>query len=98
VKHAGATAVHLHAWWEAGLRMTIADNGCGACDKPRDHEGRGLVNMRERMERNGGSFTLRHDGGTVIDLHLPLAQQGSNGHVHHTGVQATPKEHAIAAR
>ena len=61
-RHAGATQVEL-ALDDAGgrLELRIVDDGCGfdvqTVELSKDR-GIGLTNMRERVERNGGSFQI----------------------------------------
>ena len=61
-RHAGATRVEL-ALDDAGgrLELRIVDDGCGfdvqTVELSKDR-GIGLTNMRERVERNGGSFQI----------------------------------------
>ena len=58
-KHSGATEVNLSLSFEAEmLSLSIADNGKGFSESP-DHFGNGLQNMRKRIERYGGTFTLK---------------------------------------
>lgn len=82
VKHARATEVWLRLTLkEKTLSLTIEDNGHGfAFPQPSTLNpqppgmGNGLPNMRERLTRLGGRFTLRSASGqgTRIDLTLPL--------------------------
>jgi signal transduction histidine kinase len=82
VKHARATEVWLRlSLKDKTLSLTIQDNGRGiASPQPSTLNpqppgmGNGLVNMRERLARLGGQFTLHSNPGqgTRIELTLPL--------------------------
>ncbi len=54
-------------------RLEIADNGRDFVDGPSADGGHGLVNMRRRAERLGGSFEITHPvaGGTTIAWQVP---------------------------
>ena len=59
------------------LELRITDDGCGfdvkTVESSKDR-GIGLSNMRERVERNGGTFQLvSHPGHTVLTASFPLA-------------------------
>ncbi len=59
------------------LELRITDDGCGfdvkTVESSKDR-GIGLSNMRERVERNGGTFKLiSHPGHTVLTASFPLA-------------------------
>ena len=59
------------------LELRITDDGCGfdvkTVESSKDR-GIGLSNMRERVERNGGTFRLvSHPGHTVLTASFPLA-------------------------
>ena len=77
-RHAQAGRVDI--WLEdAGdkLELRITDDGCGfdvrTVESSKDR-GIGLTNMRERVERNGGTFQLvSHAGHTALTASFPLA-------------------------
>jgi signal transduction histidine kinase len=77
VRHSGAAEVRLEMAWESGnLRLTIADDGKGMTG-PIGGEGHdGLTNLRERIERLGGTLRLGSEAGrgTRLDFALPLAK------------------------
>jgi signal transduction histidine kinase/ligand-binding sensor domain-containing protein len=81
VRHAQATEVRLELACEEGLlRMTIADDGKGLSG-PLPGEGQdGLTNLRERIERLGGTLCMESKvgGGTRLDFALPLDKLSSN--------------------
>jgi signal transduction histidine kinase/ligand-binding sensor domain-containing protein len=77
VRHAQATEVQLGLTCENGrLHLTIADNGRGLSSEPKGEGQDGLANLRERIERLGG--TLRIDSepgrGTKLEFMLPLTK------------------------
>ena len=74
VKHAGATEVRVRiAAAEAGLDVTVEDNGRGLVASSGAPAGDGLRNMRGRLEKIGGRCEIKPGaaGGTVVALHLP---------------------------
>jgi signal transduction histidine kinase len=82
VKHAGARAIEVDVdFGHASLGLEIRDDGRGFTDADREvavQSGHfGLIGMRERAQRAGGSFTIgtRPQGGTVLTLQLPLAER-----------------------
>ncbi|GAB3956761.1 two-component system sensor histidine kinase [Micromonospora vulcania] len=72
VRHAQATHVDVTVRVDAGqVTVTVTDDGVG-CD-PADARG-GLVNLRERAERHGGTFAIRpvEPHGTELSWSVPL--------------------------
>jgi signal transduction histidine kinase len=58
------------------LELCVSDNGTGfGEEQPRG----GLLNMRDRAHRHGGSFEVSAapDGGTVLRWRIPLAESGA---------------------
>lgn len=78
IKHAQASEVkidfHKTGTIEPLLVYTISDNGRGV--SPDHRPGRGLVNMRNRMQELGGTAAIvAHDtGGTRVRFSLPLSR------------------------
>ncbi|MEV5827093.1 sensor histidine kinase [Spirillospora sp. NPDC052242] len=72
-KHAGARNVRVALEYGAGVRLTIADDGCGFA--PGDvRTGFGLRSMRARVRRSGGTFEVRSaPGGTEIVVEVPCS-------------------------
>ena len=59
-----------HGW----CRLQIADNGAGITDaQAQAHNSFGLMGMRERVTRCGGSFSIsqRVGGGTLVEVQVP---------------------------
>lgn len=76
VKHAQATATTVRVKIvAAGLYITITDNGSGF-DTDKIQSGFGLKGIRERLHILHGDiyFKKAEQGGTVIDIHIPLKQ------------------------
>lgn len=79
LRHSGADRVAVRLDRAAhGLRLTVADNGCGFdTDAPREEadplSGYGLQGMRDRAEVVGGSLVVvsRVGQGTTVRLDLP---------------------------
>ena len=84
-RHSRATTVDLVVEAADELRLVVVDNGMGVGSGVA--KGRGLVNMRERAERRGGSFSIGSARvapptvGTVLSwaVALPGASSGSAG-------------------
>ncbi len=77
LKHAAATAVTVRLSMTDGhVELAVVDNGRGFdATATTDHGGLGLVSMRERAERLGGSVTIDSTpgAGTTVHVSLPLA-------------------------
>ena len=78
VKHAQPTEVRVKVAFENGsIRMRVVDDGCGfdpaaAANAVGEHFG--IVGMRERTERLGGSFDIRSapGAGTELSIEVPV--------------------------
>jgi signal transduction histidine kinase/ligand-binding sensor domain-containing protein len=81
VRHAEATEVNLElACDNDHLRLIVADNGRGLSGKT-EGEGRdGLANLRERIERLGGTLEIGSNNGqgTRLEFVLPLGKFSLN--------------------
>jgi signal transduction histidine kinase len=76
-RHAGATACHVALRRAIGtLVVEVDDNGIGFADDPdaTGPTGLGLIGMRERVARLGGSLTIQSGPGrgTMIRAELPV--------------------------
>lgn len=78
VSHANASTVELLLQWTSrGLRLSIRDDGCGlppCVASEGKREGHfGLLGMRERATRIGGTFSLasRRGSGTEVSVEVP---------------------------
>ena len=81
VRHAQATEVRLELACENGhLRLTVADDGKGLPDQAAGEGQDGLANLRERIERLGGTLRVESQAGrgTRLDFALPLAKLTAN--------------------
>ena len=77
IRHAGARKLVLTlAFDAAGLRLRVADDGCGfdpgTVNRPSPSRGLGMLSMRERAEIAGGRLTIRSapGEGTVVEATL----------------------------
>jgi two-component system NarL family sensor kinase len=73
-KHANATRVEISIDADkAGLWMRISDNGTGLVSGgPKQGNGIGLINMRERVERHEGDFEFHSEpGSTTVTVFIP---------------------------
>jgi len=76
-KHSQATQVGVIVHQDqAGLSVTVQDDGIGF--EPSREKGMGLLGMEERVKRLGGRYSIssKPGKGTVLRLHLPLANGG----------------------
>jgi signal transduction histidine kinase len=74
-RHARAAEVLISVRMDSSLfTISIEDNGQGFVPESTRSAGNGLVNMRKRLEKVGGQFTLqsRPGSGTTIRLTVPL--------------------------
>lgn len=71
VRHGGATEVSVLVEVNDDLRIEVVDNGCGIGDNISPS---GLINLRNRAEESGGTFTVARAtaGGTVLRWSAPL--------------------------
>jgi signal transduction histidine kinase/ligand-binding sensor domain-containing protein len=87
LKHAEARAIRVRlAYEERTVTLTIADDGRGfvPADAPGTEQGHfGLVGMRERARKLGGTLTVdsRPGQGTTISLTIPTAGKKKERHV-----------------
>jgi signal transduction histidine kinase len=76
VKHSHATAVQIAVRIEAGaLQISVTDNGTGLGEPdPTAGAHEGLTNMRRRVEKLGGQFTISSAAGqgTTVKYSVPL--------------------------
>jgi signal transduction histidine kinase len=78
-RHAGATSVTVDLRADGGtLRLEVQDDGRGMSQ---DGRRSGLLNMRRRAERHGGSFTIgsRDPRGTTVRWSAPTGSRGPLG-------------------
>jgi signal transduction histidine kinase len=75
LRHAQADKVLLTLRWRVGwYQLQIRDNGVGIRDdRANSPDAFGLMGMRERVARCGGSFSIspRVGGGTIVEVQLP---------------------------
>ena len=72
-KHAGAQHAQIDlAVGEDAVQLTVIDDGIGI-PTGETTKGFGLLGMQERAEQLGGwvSVSIRPEGGTVVEFHLP---------------------------
>ena len=78
-KHAGASHLRVHICPTSpidGVQVSVADDGTGF-DAAGSTAGRGLTNMRDRIDAVGGTVTIRSSrgDGTQVDLRVPSADR-----------------------
>lgn len=81
VKHAHASRVTVEVEpADAGIRLSLADDGVGFSGPTRSSEGLGIVGMQERVRLVGGRFTLNSQvgEGSRITVWVPLATDGAD--------------------
>jgi signal transduction histidine kinase len=72
IRHAGASEVTVNLAAHGGrLTLTVTDDGVGLTGQP---ESGGLINMRQRAIRHGGTFEARPRApkGTIIEWAVPV--------------------------
>lgn len=72
VKHAQATDVSIKIEINNQLHIQIRDNGIGMDSAGARKHGNGLPNMRARIEGLKGKFEISANGGTSVDIRVPL--------------------------
>lgn len=75
VKHSGCTSVRLTIHFGGNaLNIQVQDNGNGFDPDESPVHRNGLRNMRQRIERSGGTFQLTSSpgSGTKIEINIPL--------------------------
>jgi len=78
VKHAHATQVVLKiSMDDGGLRIQVADNGCGFKAGPAEAGADGLDNMRQRLTEIGGECRIESQAGVGTTISVELAKAGS---------------------
>jgi len=72
-RHARARHAEVELSVDGEVRLCVTDDGVGA-EAGQDRAGRGLLNMAERAQSLGGSFTLSAapGGGTEVSWRVPL--------------------------
>jgi len=81
VRHAEATEVTVELACEnSQLRLSIADNGKGLNGHEKGEGQDGLTNLRQRIERLGGTLKIETavSRGTKLEFFLPLTKFGLN--------------------
>ncbi len=74
LKHAGRTAVTVHIQArDERVEMEIADNGCGFDPQQMRGGGMGLLTMRQRAERLGGTFAIETTPGQGTVVRVSIA-------------------------
>jgi signal transduction histidine kinase/ligand-binding sensor domain-containing protein len=79
VRHSGCTEANIEFLIESGwLELKIRDNGKGF-ESDREGDGNGLVSMRQRAARIGGTLDISSNNGkgTVVLLRAPLGRLAS---------------------
>ncbi len=73
LKHSGADNATLQFDISShSLSITISDNGKGIDPMKLSEFGNGLGNMEKRMKDIGGTFYIKNNGGTHIEISIPV--------------------------
>ncbi|MFC9839631.1 GAF domain-containing protein [Rhodococcus sp. NPDC127530] len=87
VKHAHATRAMVQIVrqeGEAGVSVSVIDNGVGITESKGDHQSFGLVSMSERLKAHGGHLSIRSrpvddpEHGTTVCATVPFARLNGN--------------------
>jgi len=77
VKHANARNFSVTLGVDANrIRLRVVDDGRGF-DPQQEHEGFGLIGMKERVDRMGGEFTVRAKPGVGTEILVELKDQSA---------------------
>lgn len=79
LKHAAAGTIRVDlSIAPAAIELSVTDDGRGLTGRGREG-GMGIVGMRERARAHGGRFSIgaATGGGTVVRVHLPVAEGAS---------------------
>jgi signal transduction histidine kinase/ligand-binding sensor domain-containing protein len=97
LKHAGATLVEVNIRLAPGkLQLEISDDGCGFdAERETGDRGNGLRNLRERMDRVGGSVFIESvlDSGTRLIFTIPVEGLKPAGPPPNAGKQKDHESH-----
>lgn len=72
IKHSGADKVNMSVSFENKLIIKISDNGKGMNTDQSNNSGNGLKNMRNRMEKIGGKFSVENKDDLTLIFEIPL--------------------------
>jgi signal transduction histidine kinase/ligand-binding sensor domain-containing protein len=72
VKHASATEVLIEFIQGDQLFIRIKDNGKGFAEENIRPFANGLENMKKRLKDIGGSFTIKHEDGTLVEASVHI--------------------------
>ena len=100
LKHAGATAVTVR-FERAGerLHVEVADNGRGFdLELPGQGGGMGLLNIRERVARLGGTFAIESQAGEGTRISVSLDLPGNKSASPEPHQQRSMPDHEVSRR
>ena len=94
LKHAGATAVTVRFERIGGqVSIEVADNGRGFdLDQPGREGGMGLVTMRERVDRLGGTFAVESQLGQGTRIRVALESPAYRSDARESGTRPLPDD------
>ena len=72
IKHSGADKINLIMACEDKLIIKVTDNGKGMKAGESSNSGNGLKNMRNRMEKISGKFSVENKDGLTLIFEIPL--------------------------
>lgn len=72
VKHAQASKVRIHIAVGSSLNIRVSDDGIGFDASAIRQFSNGISNIRKRMNDMGGSMQICGNGGTIVELDIPL--------------------------
>jgi signal transduction histidine kinase len=98
VRHGHAKIIHLDLAFDSQeVRLQVRDDGCGFAAEglPKGMSGHfGLLGMRERAEKMGGSFSIisRPGSGTEVEVKVPLPRDTDGVTYSRTEASAAPAD------
>ncbi len=96
-RHSGAQRIDMRLIQrDSEIILTIADNGKGLQDSPRNSPGIGLVGMRTRAHLAGGSLELESKPAAGLKITVKAPFVAKNEHSHHQNI-VSRRPHPSAA-
>jgi signal transduction histidine kinase len=78
VRHGNASVINVNLRSCDGVvNLVVADDGVGFAPAKLDHQGLGLVHMRERAQELGGTFSITSERGSGTAVRVTLPRQST---------------------
>ncbi len=73
IKHSNADKVSIAISCDEQLKISVSDNGRGI-EEGNNHDGNGLKNMKQRINKLNGTFSMKNQKGLTIFFEVPINQ------------------------